>query len=118
MSVSITDNSSNLRPRSARPRSGSIAHSPVTAADEQAPRHGVEWLPLVGLMLLHRFSRRSDKPLRSLTKQNVEEAEGTLLYPAAWVLGGQGAAVARLPFRMRHLGRFMGVVHFHSETSV
>lgn len=118
MSVSITDNSSNLRPRSSRPRSGSIAHSAVTATDGQAPRHGVEWLPQVGLMLLHQFSTRSDKPLKSLTRQNVEEAEATLLYPAAWVFHGQGAAVARLPFRKRHLSRFMRVVHFHSEMSV
>jgi len=118
MSVSITDNSSGLIPRSSRPRSGSIAHSPVTAADGQAPRRVVEGLPQVGLMLPNRFPTRSDKPLKSLTKQTVEQAETTLSCPAAWVLCGQGAAVAHLRFRMRHLGRFMRVVHFQSGMSV
>lgn len=118
MSVSITDNTSNLRPRSPGPRSGSIAHSPVTASEGQARRHGVERLPRVGLMLPDQFPKRSDKPLKSLIKQAAEEAEATLLDPAAWVLRGQGAEIAQLPCCMCHLGRFMGVMHFHSEMSV
>ena len=69
-------------------------------------------------MLPYRFPTRSARLLKSLTKQTVKQADATLLFPAAWVLRGQGAAVAQLPFRMRHLGRFKGVVHFQSEMSV